>query len=243
MTDSVAARALAQVDHRPWPLPARRWVWRQSWQDLCFLHYEADAAELAQRLPGALQLDLFGGKAWIGIVPFRMADTTRRGLPAVPLLSDFPELNVRTYVTAGGKPGVWFFSLDAASRLGVWTGRNLFHLPYRYARFQIVEANGSFDYRMTGPGVEFAATYVPMEPASSRPGTFEHWATERYCLYSANRQGETWRAEVQHPKWPLQRAAVTVHRNTVTGLKLGPPHPTTLFSRRIDVVAWPLERV
>jgi hypothetical protein len=224
-------------------MPARRWVWQQSWQDLCFLHFEAGAAELRTRLPRGLELDLFDGKAWVGIVPFRMAETTRRGLPTFAPLSDFPELNVRTYVTTGGKPGVWFFSLDAGNRLAVWLGRSLFHLPYRHAQFHLNESDGACDYRMTGPGVEFAATYTPLEPAPSVAGSFEHWATERYCLYCADQQGALWRAEVQHPKWPLQRAKAIVLCNTVTSLKLGPQHPAVLFSKRIDVVVWPLERV
>ncbi len=107
--------SLKEIDHRPWPLPASPWKWRQSWLDLAFLHYPVANQELEKRLPAGVELDLYEGTAWLGLVPFMMSGVMRRPFPDMPYFSAFPELNLRTYVVVDGKPGVWFFSLDAHS--------------------------------------------------------------------------------------------------------------------------------
>src|SRR5688572_28880198 len=108
-----------ETEHRPWPLPPAPWLMTQSWHDLLFAHWPMPAGELSQRVPREFELDLFDGQAWIGVVPFHMSNVAPRGVPAMPWVSQFPELNVRTYVRAGGKPGVYFFSLDAANPVAV----------------------------------------------------------------------------------------------------------------------------
>jgi len=120
---------LTDTAHRPWPLPERPWIMTQTWHDLLFAHWPVDKERLRAKLPPGIALDLFDGQAWLGVVPFRMSNVAPRGLPALPWVSAFPELNVRTYVTRDGKPGVYFFSLDAANPLAVQTARTLFHLP------------------------------------------------------------------------------------------------------------------
>src|SRR5690554_1769026 len=112
--------ALTQTDHRPWPLPAHRWTWRQTWCDLLFAHWPIDAKKLRPLVPEALTIQEYDGTSWIGVVPFRMEGVMLRPLPDLPWLSAFPELNVRLYVEYGGKPGVWFLSLDATNPLAVW---------------------------------------------------------------------------------------------------------------------------
>src|SRR5579871_2268047 len=119
----------ANTAHRPWTLPPRPWAMAMRWHDLAFLHWPVPAQTIRPLIPPALDVDSYDGKAWIGVVPFRMTGVRPRFVPSLPGLSAFPEINVRTYVTTGGKPGVWFFSLDAAHRLAVWTARRTFHLP------------------------------------------------------------------------------------------------------------------
>jgi uncharacterized protein YqjF (DUF2071 family) len=111
--------SLRSVRHRPWPLPSGPWIMTQNWHDLLFAHWPLPADLMRKLLPETLELELYDGQAWISIVPFTMSAVRLRGTPALPWLSAFPELNVRTYVTAGGKPGVWFFSLDAANPVAV----------------------------------------------------------------------------------------------------------------------------
>src|SRR6266404_1437981 len=117
---------LDRTAHRPWPLPSGPWVMAQSWHDLLFAHWPIAPEDMRPLIPAQLELDTFDGQCWVGVVPFWMSGVRARGFPAVPGMSCFPELNVRTYVVCGGKPGVYFFSLDAANRLAVRTARFLY---------------------------------------------------------------------------------------------------------------------
>lgn len=238
--------ALAFLEHRPWPIPDVRWSWRQSWCDLLFAHWPVPARELTSLVPPALEIQEFEGSSWVGVVPFRMQGVMRRPLPDLPWISAFPELNLRLYVEADGKPGVWFLSLDATNPLAVWAARRFFHLPYRHARISVAGAGEAVSYhsvRTSGPrGIEFAAEYEPTsEPYLAAPSTLEHWLTERYCLYARSPRGRVFRAEVHHRPWPLQRAAAAIHRNDLCrphGIRIEGPPPLLHFSRRIDVVVW-----
>ncbi len=235
--------ALAQTDHRPWPLPSGPWRWHQAWLDLAFIHFEADPADLRGLIPAGLELELFDGKAWIGIVPFRMEGVTKRGWPAPSLLCDFPEINVRTYVTDGRKSGVWFFSLSVPHFAAVWFARKFFHLPYFNARIVTSDVGGGVHYAAQRGPHEFVAEYRPGPLAPSKPGSFSAWATERYCLYSRSADGRIFRGEIHHIKWPLQQATIDLRINTLSDYPLGPMHPEVLFSRRVDVVLWSLEQI
>jgi uncharacterized protein YqjF (DUF2071 family) len=240
----MAHPALSQLEHRPWPLPADGWKWRQSWLDLAFIHFRADAGALRRALPDGLKLQEFDGSAWLGLVPFRMAGVMRRPLPDLPLFSTFPELNLRTYVECDGKAGVWFFSLDADSCPIVFGGRNLYGLPYHRARMtQRREGDGFvFTSRRRAGGAEFAAQYRPVgETFLANPGTFEHWATERYCLYSRTPRGRLERVEVHHAPWPLQRTEVVMEKNTIlsaAGVAPLADEPRFLFSSGVHVVSF-----
>ncbi|MDJ0974026.1 MAG: DUF2071 domain-containing protein [Planctomycetota bacterium] len=238
---------LRQTAHRPWPLPQSPWILAQTWEQLLFLHWPVEATALAERLPQGLELDTFDGEAWLGVVPFRMAWVRPRGLPPVPPLSFFPELNVRTYVTRDGMPGVWFFSLEASSRVAVRIARRFFHLPYFDADMSI-DADGA-QVRYTSqrthrgaPPAEFRGSYAPSGPVDlTKPGTLEHWLTERYCLYAADEQDVLYRAHIHHEPWPLQPAEATLALNTMAmshGLALPHREPLCHFARSIDVVAW-----
>ncbi|MCI0548663.1 MAG: DUF2071 domain-containing protein [Candidatus Rokubacteria bacterium] len=220
----------------------------QTWHDLLFAHWPIAAAGMRARLPRGLELDTFEGAAWLGIVPFRMSGVRLRWTPAVPGLSAFPELNVRTYVTHDGRPGVWFFSLDAANALAVAVARMWFHLPYFRARMASVEEGEDVDYASVrvhpgGPPAELRARYGPRGAASlARSGTLDHWLTERYCLYAISRRGALLRGEIHHAPWALAPAAATIARNTMgaaRGLELPAAAPHLLFARRQDVVIWP----
>jgi uncharacterized protein len=221
------------------------------WHDLAFLHWPVEAAVLRPLISPRLDLDTFDGHAWLGVTPFRMTRVRPRWLPPVPVLSTFPELNVRTYVTADGKPGVWFFSLDAANPIAVRLARWTFHLPYYRARMSCVARDGGVTYTSvrTHRGAHAAGFVAAYEPGGdvyrSRRGTLEHWLTERYCLYSVAR-GMLYRGEIHHAPWPLQAASVEIEVNTMaeaTGIRLPRDPPLTHFARRLDVIAWMLERV
>src|ERR1700730_13384951 len=153
--------------HRPWPVPAQPWAMQMQWRDLLFAHWVVDASVVRPLIPAGLQLDLFEDRCYVGAVPFLMERVTPRLMPPLPGLHAFPELNLRTYVTLGGKPGVWFFSLDAGQKLAVRAARRLFHLPYFDARFEIAVAGSQMNYssvrrHRAAPPAKFSATYEPV---------------------------------------------------------------------------------
>lgn len=242
---------MSSSDHRPWPRPRRPWLLAMQWYDLLFMHWPLPAEALRPYIPTALELQTFDGAAWLGVVPFRMAGVRPRGTPPLPGLSAFAELNVRTYVTAGGKPGVWFFSLDAASPPAVEAARMFYHLPYFHARMRCQSTGDGVHYTSVrthngAAPATFGAVYRPIGAEySAAAGSLEHWLTERYCLYAANRRGRVWRGEIDHRQWPLQPAAAEVRHNTMAarlGLHLAGP-PLLHFARRLAVQAWSLEPV
>ena len=207
-----------------------------------------DGEAVAALLPDGLELDRFGGRAYLGVTPFRLTALRARGTVPLPVVSSFLELNVRTYVTAGGKPGIWFFSLDAASRLAVEAARRLYRLPYFRAAMSASTREGRVDYASARIGAErpyvFEGRYGPVGPVSpARPGTLEAFLAERYCLYAVD-GGRLSRAEIHHPPWPLQRAEARIDLNTMApdGLALAGP-PLLHFSARQDVVIWSPEPV
>jgi uncharacterized protein YqjF (DUF2071 family) len=235
-------------DHasRSYPISSRPFAMRMSWLDLLFMHWPVDVALLRPHVPARLSIDVFGGSAWIGVVPFRMHATRARFLPAVPFLSSFPELNVRTYVTIDGKPGVWFFSLDACNRVAVEVARRTFHLNYCHAKMSSERTADEIRYasRRTHKGMP-AATFdgryrATDASAHSTPDSLEHFLTERYCLY-ADRKGTLLRGEIAHEPWPLCPAEAEVRLNTMTeqlGFPLPDTKPLLHFADRLDVIAW-----
>jgi uncharacterized protein YqjF (DUF2071 family) len=219
----------------------------QSWHDLLFAHWPVGADALRNLVPPGLELDLFDGQAWVGIVPFRMTNVAPRGVPALPWVSAFPELNVRTYVRVGSKPGVHFFSLDAASPVAVGVARTMFDLPY-YSATMEVDSEGDYirytSRRAATDGVpaEFTARYRPTGPVSAASaGSLDYFLTERYCLYTVNDAFELRRLEIHHPPWPLQAAEATIEVNTMAeaaGIRLPSMAPLLHFAKRQDMVAW-----
>ncbi|MGC4001779.1 MAG: DUF2071 domain-containing protein [Pirellulales bacterium] len=243
--------ALAQLDHRPYPLPAARWTWRQNWHDLLFAHYPIPAPALRPLVHAGLTVQEFGGTSWIGVVPFRMTGVMRRSLPDVPWLSAFPELNLRIYVERDGIPGVWFLSLDATNALAVWAARRWFHLPYHRATIDFTRADEAFRFRLkrcwSAAPLTFAADYRPHgEPFTAQPGTLERFLVERYCLYAASPRGDLFRCDVHHHPWPLRRAEGNVHPDALLrphGILIDTTAPHLLFSSGVDVVVWSPVRV
>ncbi len=219
----------------------------QTWYDLLFAHWPVPAAALRPLVPAQLELDTYQGQAWIGVVPFGMTGIHARGLPALPGLSAFLELNVRTYVTRDGRPGVYFFSLDAANRAAVWAARRWFYLPYHYARMSLRETDGWYWYRSRRihravEPAEFVGRYRPVGNVfEAAPGSLDDWLTARYCLYSIDPRGRLFRGDIHHPPWPLQHAQAEIQVNTMTlpaGVRLPAVEPLLHFARKLKVLIW-----
>ncbi|HKG43950.1 MAG TPA: DUF2071 domain-containing protein [Gaiellaceae bacterium] len=240
--------SLSQTAHRPWPLPRGSWIMGQSWQDLLFAHWRVEAAALRKLVPTGLSVDEHDGSAWLGITPFVLTGFRLRGTLPLPVVSSFPELNVRTYVTAEDKPGIWFFSLDTSSRGAVEAARRAYRLPYFHARMSVDRTGDRVDYssarREAARPFVFTAGY---EPAGDRyepkPGTLDHFLTERYCLYAADEAG-LHRAQIHHPPWQIRAAEAAIELNTMPpdGVELQ-GEPLLHLADRQDVVIWGLESV
>ena len=225
------------------------WVVRMRWLDLLVAHWPFDPAVLRPLIPAdpEFAIESFDGRGWLGVVPFTMADVAPRGVPAIPRLSRFPELNVRTYVTYRGEPGVWFLSLESASRPTVLGGRAVFHVPYHDADMAARQHGGEVTYRSRrrgrgGPPAAFHATYRPTGPvARAAPGSFDAWSTDRPRLFATDGSGRVWRTEVRHEPWPLQPAEATIDAGGLLdalGLVLPEEAPVLRFSARVDVHGW-----
>jgi uncharacterized protein YqjF (DUF2071 family) len=223
------------------------WIMKQTWHDLLFAHWPVPHATLRPLIPTQLELDQFGGQCWLGVVPFRMSGIRGRGMPPLPGLSQFPELNVRTYVTHGDKPGVYFFSLDAANLPAVWAARKFYHLPYFHAEMRCEDREGNILYssRRLKSTAELQGRYRPTAEVRLREKeSLEHWLTERYCLYTTHRN-DVYRGEIHHQPWPLQIAEAELETNSVAaaaGISLSGAAPSLLFARRLEVLIWPLQR-
>jgi uncharacterized protein len=245
-------KILSQTAHRPFPLPKGPWLMKQTWKDLLFAHWPVNEAELLPYIPHGLNLQRWEGKPWISVSPFVIDPLRLRGIPPLPFAKRMLELNIRTYVENEGKPGVWFLNLDASNPLAVTAARAFAHLPYRNADMKINYYKDAIRYisrRSRGKAGEavFSGIYKPVNSSvfHAGPGTLVHWLTERYCLYSADRQGKLYIGEIHHLPWPLQEAELQIDINTSTralGL-LHDEEPALLsYTKRLDVLIWPITR-
>jgi uncharacterized protein YqjF (DUF2071 family) len=219
-----------------------------TWCDLAFLHWPVRPEALRPLVPSGLQIDTFDGDAWVGVVPFRMDKVRLRSAPPVPTLHAFPELNVRTYVRAAGRAGVWFFSLDAASRLAVRVARFLYKLPYFDAEMAAQPDGEMVRYESRrvhrdAPSARFVARYGPAGSVHEAvPGSLDHFLVERYCLFMHDGRRGVGLLDIDHQPWPLQLGTVEISLNTMAtaaGIALPPVPPIVHFARALDVRAWP----
>jgi uncharacterized protein YqjF (DUF2071 family) len=244
MSESFDRSIVENTVHRPWPMPSAPWLMTQSWNSLLFAHWRVDVAEMRRAVPDVFDLDLFDGEAWLGVVPFYLTNVGVRAAPALPWLSAFPELNVRTYVRVADRPGVYFFSLDAGRRLAVAAARALLNLPYYAAVIRVEYHDAAVHYhsaRRRG-GADFNAVYEPTSaPLAASVGSIEYFLTERYCLYHYDRRGHRYRLEIHHRPWSLQVARAAITMNTMAAashVALNGSPALVHFARRQDVIAW-----
>lgn len=247
------AEVLAQTQHRPWPLPSRPWLMAQCWRDLLFAHWPVEPRVIRPLVPDCLELDLFEGAAYVGVVPFRMTDIHPHFVPPLPGTSAFPELNLRTYVRPkhgrADRPGVFFWSLEATNALAVATARRFFHLPYMNAEMSCDERDGWIHYasqrtRKGAPSAAFRGHYRPLR--ATQPNALTDFLTERYCLYSVDAHGEAYAAQVHHTRWPLFDAQAVIEENTIAqaaGITLHGPPPLLHFAKSLDVAVWGLQKL
>jgi len=230
--------------------PAGTPVMHQSWDRLLFIHWRMPAEALRQLIPSRLAIDTYEGEAWVGLTPFTIRDARPTYVPPLPWLSDFHEVNVRTYVHLGGVPGVWFFSLDANSLAAVAGARAFFSLPYHRADIELAQEGDTVVYTADRVGAEppagLRATWRVGSPLPAAvPGTLEFFLVERYCLYTSDGE-KLYRCRIHHRPWPLRTAALTAFSSTLVeadGLPTPAGEPLLHYGGPVDVEVWPLEEV
>jgi uncharacterized protein YqjF (DUF2071 family) len=233
--------------HRPYPLPTSTRIGTMTWDRLLFAHWALPAKEVRAVVPRSLDLDLWDGRAFLGVVPFYMRNVGPRGLNNAPHVSHFAELNVRTYVRHGRRSGVFFFSLDAERLAAVVAARIAFRLPYFWAAMDVGTEDGWVVYRSRrrpGGAASFRARYRPEGPPfQAARESLEAWLVERYCLFTTDARGRVYRGDIHHLPWQLRRPEAEIFENTVVeaaGLRLPATPPILHFADSLDVLAWPL---
>ena len=241
-TDKVDRLAIRE---RPKAFP----IMHQNWGKLLFMHWRIDEDKLRPLIPERLTIDTFDGHAWIGVVPFTMWNVRASFTPPVPWLSEFDELNVRTYVHYDGVPGVWFLSLDANSSVAVLGARTVFNLPYFNARINLEQTENVIAYSSTRreePPAEFNAIWkIGEKLKQSDPDSLDFFLTERYCLYSV--KGERLdRLRIHHRPWVLYEAELQSYRSTMVeshGLPTPEGEPLLHYAEEIEVDFWSPDEV
>jgi uncharacterized protein len=227
-------------------------IMRMRWLHLLFIHWRIEPTALRPLVPDAFEIDTFDGSAWIGLVPFTMKDVSPIILPrfAIRSVTDFHECNVRTYVRRGNDRGVFFFSLDAASRIGVWGARTFFHLPYFNARIDLHRDGNEIDYavdRVDEPRATMRCRWrVGNVRDATQPGDLAHFLTERYQLMTVDRCGWPRRCRIWHEPWPLRDATLMGLEDKLVaaaGMPIPDEEPIVYHADALDVRAWRLERV
>ena len=223
----------------------------QTWRRLLFAHWPLPTDQVRRLVPEQLPLDTWEGQAWLGITPFEVSALRLRWSLPVPWVSVFPECNVRTYVTVGGKPGIYFFSLDAGRRLAVEAARRAYRLPYFHARMRVQAEADWTSYETSriqgdGPPAQLRMRYRGRgDVLQAAPGTLDHFLTERYCLYTLDSARRVQRGDIHHRPWRLRPAEAEIALNTMAqglGLELD-GQPVLHLAERQDVVFWRLAAV
>ncbi len=214
---------------------------RQQWRDLAYLHFDYDPDVVQRLLPPGLEVDTFGGRAWVGLVPFSMRKISFPLVPPVPWLGSFPEVNVRTYVVRDGRPGVWFFSLDVNRLLPAFVARATYRLPYCWGRAANERVGSTLTSHVTRRWPASGGTtriVVEIGDEIVDPSHFEHFLTARWGLYSTWFGGRLVYAPVDHPRWPLRSASVVSLDDTLitaAGLPAPAGAPHCMFSDGVAV--------
>lgn len=225
----------------------------QTWEHLLFAHWSVPVETIRSMVPSGLEIDTYDGRAWISIIPFLMSGVRIRRLPTVPFTSTFPEINVRTYVRANRKTGVYFLSLDASNPVVTAIARRWYRLMYFQANMSLQAKGDAIEFRsqrlQARPSAyRFFSRYQPLsEPFYAKKGTIEHWLTERYTLFcQCAKSTQIYFANVYHEPWKLQPVSVTITDNTMTQdmpIQLQENPEIVLYARGVQSIIWPIKRL
>ncbi|HEU4496782.1 MAG TPA: DUF2071 domain-containing protein [Flavobacterium sp.] len=226
--------------HRPWELPKDSWRYYQEWNDAVFLHWEADLEELKKHVPKELEIDLYEGKPWVSAVAFSMEEIRPRFLPAFSPISNFYEINIRTYIKTESKTGVYFLSIEGGKSLSCKTARLISELPYRFSA--IKREMGCYRSSNAVFGDRLDIDFKIGDPVQKKE--IDKWLTERYALFQDTKDHIN-EYEIHHQEWPIREAAVEnleLHYPRFRELIGGRPQ-LAHYSEGVKVIAWAKKKV
>ncbi len=228
---------LRETSHRPWEIPQGQWSYYQEWNEALFLHWKIPVEIIQELIPTGLTLDTFNGNAWVSVVAFTMEDIRPFALPSVSFVSDFYEINVRTYVVNNGKAGVYFVNIEAQKMLSVFLAKALSGLPYEKSDMR--RAAGYYKSDNHYKGFSLEASYDEGETAYDLT-PLDKWLVERYCLF-VNNNDELYCYEIHHLPWEIRKVKLDkLQLNYKIGnLAIGSTSPDlTHYSPGVQVLAW-----
>lgn len=243
-------KEFSETSHRPFPVPRRPWIMTQEWNHLLFSHWRVPVEVLREHVPSELEIDQFDGTSWLGLTPFLASRSRVRGLPPIPFLHSFLELNVRVYVTYKGTPGIYFLSLDADSWPIVLGAKTSALLPYKHASMSLnhEEDKIHFKSRRKHPGNQDESFSISYKPESEffipAKGTLEFFLYERYCFFT--KQGKhLYRGDIHHDRWRICTADFFIHHNTMVSFlprTYFQENPIVHISKEKQAFAWALKK-
>lgn len=227
---------LKKTEHRPWPTPTQEWKFSQEWNNVIFLHWQVNEQLLYEFIPATLKLDSFEGTTWISLVAFTMERVRLRLLPSFSPISNFDEINIRTYVTFNGQPGVYFLSIEAGKHLSTWIAKTISGLPYRYSSISRTSTN----YHSTNSEYKASLSInFDILQRKNKKTKLEKWLTERYALFHSTK-GDITKYEIHHLEWSIEDIRLNkleCKYPRFSSLLAGHPN-LAHWSKGVKVIAW-----
>ena len=179
------------------------------WSDLILMSYAVSDDVLTPYLAPGLELDRWNGSAWCSLVAFNFEQARVLGwsVPYPKSLCDFPEFNLRIYVTQNGQRGVVFVRELAPNPLVCGLAALLYNEPYAAVPMtsRVTEVGGVRRVRhdfVVGGKAQAVAVSASGEPALPPQGSFETWVKEQEAGFNRQRfGGRTTGFRVWHPPW------------------------------------------
>lgn len=232
---------LSISEHRPWKMPTEKWKFYQEWNDAVFLHWEVDLQELQKLVPDDLEIDLYNGKPWVSLVAFTMENIRPRNTPAFSPISNFHEINIRTYVKKDNKTGVYFLSIEGGNQLSCKIAKAISELPYRYSK--MTRQGTSYNSENLECNDKLHLKYEVGQQLKEK-GELDKWLTERYALFQDSETSINL-FEIHHIQWPtyeIDIKEIDVEYRRFNDLLNNLPDKKH-YSTGVQVIAWDKKKI
>lgn len=238
----VIEEILNEVSHRPFEIPKGNWIYYQEWNRALFLHWVVPFELLRNYVPSNLSLDTFEGNCYISLVAFTMEKLRPNFLPSIGYISDFDEINVRTYIDNDKKKGVYFLNIEAGKTISAFIAKAISGLPYEKAK--IKRTRNIYNSNNLKKGFNLNAEFEIKEEITEKT-ELDKWLTERYCLY-LEQENKLYRYDIHHKEWEINKVNIkSLKINYKIGeIELKNREPNiTHYSQGIKVIAWKREKI